>query len=58
MTEQKCASVFHYIGWSFHSAVQGCQIFLGTMYQNGKNIPKTTKYAKWKQNRPNGHLQV
>jgi hypothetical protein len=22
------------------AAMQGCQIFLGTIYQNGKNIPK------------------
>jgi hypothetical protein len=27
---------------------QGCQIFLGTTYQNG------TKYTKWPQNIPNG----
>jgi hypothetical protein len=24
--------------WS-HSALQGCEIFLGTTYQNGKNMP-------------------
>jgi hypothetical protein len=41
---------------------QGCQIFLGTTYQNGKNIPKNhkiyqmaTEYIKWPQNIPNGH---
>jgi hypothetical protein len=51
------------------SADQGCQIFLGTLYQNGgkytkwpQNIPNdhkiyqmTTKYTKWPQNIPNGH---
>jgi hypothetical protein len=42
--------------------VQGCQIFLGTTYQNVKNIPNNhkifkmaTKYTKWPQNIPNGH---
>jgi hypothetical protein len=46
--------------------VQGCQICLGTIYQNGKNIPKwpqiipkghagIIQYAKWQYNRPNGH---
>jgi hypothetical protein len=36
---------------------QGCQIFLGTIYQNGENIPTkmTTKYSKWPQNAPNDH---
>jgi hypothetical protein len=24
--------------------MQGCQIFLGTAYQNGKNIPNIPKY--------------
>jgi hypothetical protein len=28
---------------------QGCQIFLGTLYQNGENIPNDNK------NIPNGH---
>jgi hypothetical protein len=32
--------------WLTH---QGCQIFLGTTYQNGE------KYTKWHQNVPNGH---
>jgi hypothetical protein len=31
------------------SVCQGCQIFLGTTDQNGKNIPK------WTQNIPNAH---
>jgi hypothetical protein len=30
--------VFVFVG-HFVSVVQGCQIFLGTAYQNGKNIP-------------------
>jgi hypothetical protein len=48
---------------------QGCQIFLGTRYQNGEkytkwpqNIPNdlkiyqmTTKYTKWPQNIPDSH---
>jgi hypothetical protein len=41
----------------------GCQIILGTTYQNGKNIPITIEYPKWQQdiqkgheiNKPNGH---
>jgi hypothetical protein len=28
---------------------RGCQIFLGTTYQNGKNV------SKWPQSIPNGH---
>jgi hypothetical protein len=35
----------------------GCQIFLGSTYQNGKNTPdnhKTCTYTKRPQNRPNG----
>jgi hypothetical protein len=41
-------------------SLQGCQIFLGTTYQNGKNSTKlpyqmATKYTKWPQNIPNGH---
>jgi hypothetical protein len=51
-------------------AMLGCQIFLGTTYQNGKNIPNNhkiykmaTKYINWPQSRPNGrktyqHLQL
>jgi hypothetical protein len=42
-------------------SVQGCQIFLGTTYQNGKNIPNghkiyqmATKYTIWPQNIPYG----
>jgi hypothetical protein len=38
---------------------QGCQIFLGTTHQNGKNLPNgykiyqmATKYTKWLQNIP------
>jgi hypothetical protein len=28
---------------------QGCQIFLGTTYQNGKNVPKNHKiHQNWK----------
>jgi hypothetical protein len=34
--------------------VQDCQIFLGTTYQNGKNIPNDHKYTRWPQNIPNG----
>jgi hypothetical protein len=34
--------------------MQGCQIFLGTTYQNGKKYTKmTTKYTKWQENIPN-----
>jgi hypothetical protein len=36
------------------SLAQGCQIFLGTIYQNGKNLPNdhnmhkiAVKYTKW-----------
>jgi hypothetical protein len=42
--------------------LQGCQIFLGTWYQNRKNVPNghkmyqmDTKCTKWTQNVPNGH---
>jgi hypothetical protein len=31
---------------------QGCQICLGTAFQNGK------KYTKWQQNIPNGHKNI
>jgi hypothetical protein len=41
---------------------QGCQIFLGATYQNGKNIPNnhkiyhiTIKYTKCQWNIPNNH---
>jgi hypothetical protein len=34
--------------------LQGCQIFLGTTYQNGKIYQITIKYTKWP-NRPDGH---
>jgi hypothetical protein len=34
------------------SRFQGCQIFLGTTYQNGG------KYTKWPQNIPNGHYII
>jgi hypothetical protein len=36
--------------------VQGCQIFLGTKYQNGKKYTKyvTVKYTKMPKNKPNG----
>jgi hypothetical protein len=41
---------------------QGCQIFRGTIYQNGENIPNdhkiyqsALKYTKWPENGPNGH---
>jgi hypothetical protein len=44
------------------SCVQGCQILLGTTYQNGKNIPNfhktyqiSTKHTKFPQNIPNFH---
>jgi hypothetical protein len=44
------------------SLEQGCQIFLGTTYQNGKIYRITIKYTKWPQtisngrkNRQNGH---
>jgi hypothetical protein len=33
----------------FSVSYQGCQIFLGTTYQNGE------KYTKWPQNVPNGY---
>jgi hypothetical protein len=43
--------------WRRRDAVQGCQIFLSTTYQNGKNMPNdhtiyqmATKYTKWPQN--------
>jgi hypothetical protein len=36
-------------------AIQGCQIFLGTTYQNGEKCTKLPKYTKWTQNIPNGH---
>jgi hypothetical protein len=36
----------------FFRVKQGCQIFLGTTYQNGK------KYTKWPQNRPNGRKNI
>jgi hypothetical protein len=42
--------------------IQGCQIFLDATYQNRKNISNdhkiyqmATNYAKWPQNRTNGH---
>jgi hypothetical protein len=41
---------------------QGCQIFLGTKYQNGEKYPNdhkicqmAIKYFQWPKNRPNGH---
>jgi hypothetical protein len=41
---------------------QGCQIFLGTKYQNRENIPNqhkifqiSTKYTKWPLNISNSH---
>jgi hypothetical protein len=41
---------------------QGCQIFLGATYQNGKNIPKDHKmyqmdiqYTIWQKSRQNDH---
>jgi hypothetical protein len=34
---------------------QGCQIFIGTTYQNGKTIPKGYKITQWSQNGPNGN---
>jgi hypothetical protein len=33
---------------------QGCQIFLGTIYQNGERYQITTKYSKRPENRSNG----
>jgi hypothetical protein len=45
---------FHWIYWlSRRRQRQSCQIFLGTIYQNGENIctKMTTKYTKWKYNR-------
>jgi hypothetical protein len=36
-------------GCYFRALEQGCQIFLGTLYQNRK------KCTKWTQNVPNGH---
>jgi hypothetical protein len=40
---------------SYLTAVQGCQIFRGTIFQNGENIPKYTKYTNVPLNIPNGH---
>jgi hypothetical protein len=34
---------------------QGCQIFIGTAYQNGKIYQRITKYTKKLNNIPNGH---
>jgi hypothetical protein len=41
---------------------QGCQIYLGTKYQNGENIPNchkiyqvAIKYFPWPLNKQNGH---
>jgi hypothetical protein len=34
---------------------QGCQIFLGSIYQDGKNIPNDQKYTKWPHNMANVH---
>jgi hypothetical protein len=43
-------------------AKQGCQIFLGTTYQNMKKISQTTKNGhkntKWPQHLPNGRKKV
>jgi hypothetical protein len=33
---------------------QGCQIFLGTAYKNGKIYQITINHIKWPQNIPNG----
>jgi hypothetical protein len=47
----------------FSLGKQGCQIFIGATYQNGKNIPNdyklyqiTLKYTKWPLNITNGHI--
>jgi hypothetical protein len=38
---------------------QGCQIFLDTTYQNGKNIPKYHKYIpKYHKNIPKYHKNI
>jgi hypothetical protein len=37
----------------FQAIHQGCQIFLGTTYQKGENIPNNLRYSKWLQNIPN-----
>jgi hypothetical protein len=48
--------------FGFTPEKQGCQIFIGTTYQTGKNIPNSHKNTKWPQtnsrtyNRPNGHM--
>jgi hypothetical protein len=39
----------NYFKYSSHISEQGCQIFLGTTYQNGE------KYTKGPQNLPNVH---
>jgi hypothetical protein len=48
--------------WRHGNKKQGCQIFRGTIYQNGENIPNdhkinlsAIKYTKWPENWPNGH---
>jgi hypothetical protein len=48
--------------WQEKHRNQGCQMFLATTYQNGKNIPNdqkmnqmAIKYTKWPKNIPNGH---
>jgi hypothetical protein len=34
----------------------GLPDFLGTPYQNGKNVPKNNKYTKWSQNMPTSSI--
>jgi hypothetical protein len=44
--------VFRYISWLLTAPKQGCQIFLGSTYQNWE------KHIKWAQNIPNGCTAV
>jgi hypothetical protein len=40
---------------NFYGKIRDASFFLGTTYQNGKNIPQmATKCTKWPQNVPNG----
>jgi hypothetical protein len=50
--ETKWGTVLWFIELSLGSA-QGCQIFMGTFYQNGENLyQKTIKYTEWPQTIP------
>jgi hypothetical protein len=43
------------LGYKNRYSFQGCQIFLGAIYQNGKNIPNDNKIYQMAVKRPNGH---